>query len=263
MPLEELVREGLQAPISQLIAVIILLAVAGAVTSVVFNSRRESREINARMQSSKETASITKQQLTIIENQQEMIETINDKQQRMIEAINEKHLAESAAWRKAFEINSEYLAQVASAITAMTAAVQETQRQIAIDFESQKAHLLEVQGAVGASTTHLTGLVASMSAVRQAVDKIMTTLLSGGTVPDALNERFAIFERQLDRVVMLLETTNRSIMVLQQQPKEPRYVSPFHSLENDRPAVPAATDGRAGDGTGRDGAGVDPRPDPA
>lgn len=260
MPVEELINQALQAPISQLIAVIILLAVAGAVGSVITNSRRESREINARVQSHRETASITKQQLTIIERQQEMVESINEKHQEMVASISEKQLAESAAWRKAYEINSEHIAQVASAITVMTAAVESTQRQIAIDFEAQKVHLIEMQGSLGTSTGHLTGLVSSMAAVKQVVDKILSILLAGGTISDEIVTRLIAMEKQLDRVVMLGETTNR---VIAQEQKEVKYVPPFHENAAHRPAVPAGTDGHAGDGSGNSRSDVDSRSDPA
>lgn len=221
-----MVLEALRAPMSQLIAVIVLLAVLGAIFAAVNGSRRDSREISARMQMQRENATIHERQLKIIENQQLVVET-----------AQKNFIAESSAWRKAVEQfgmqiaqhaaatreltaasermqkqASDDMAHVASAITAMTGAVEMIQRQIALDFEQQRHHFAEIQDAMGINAGHVVGIVATVGALRVGIEKIMTTLSTMGvSLSNDGIARLERLEKLLDRLVIMVEVTNHRI----------------------------------------------------
>lgn len=221
-----MVSEALRAPISQLIAVIVMLGVLGAIFAVVSGSRRDSREIGARMQMQRENATIHERQLKIIENQQLVVET-----------AQKNFVAESSAWRKAVEQfgmqiaqhaaatrelaaasermqkqASDDMAHVVSAITAMTSAVEMIQRQVALDFEQQRHHFAEIQDAMGVNAGHVVGIVSTLAAVRVGMEKILTTLTKmGPAISDDGIAQMGRLEKLLDKAVIMLEVTNHRI----------------------------------------------------
>lgn len=261
-----MVSEALRAPISQLIAVIVMLGVLGIIFAVVSGSRRDSREIGARMQMQRENATINERQLKIIENQQLVVET-----------AQKNFVAESSAWRKAVEQfgmqiaqhaaatremmvasermqkqASDDMAHVASAITAMTVAVEMIQKQIALDFEQQRHHFAEIQDAMGVNAGHVVGIVSTVAALRVGIEKIMTTLSAmGASLSNDGIARLERLERLLDRLVIMVEVTNHRIQY--QEGEGNNHVTPpfLADLTGHRAA---AADSGADAGTGADSA---------